>query len=120
MDTSIPEKLKPADNQPLSINEQNHLLKQLPEWTIVDNKNINQLQRLFNFRNFVDALGFTNHVAELAEQADHHPTLTTEWGKVTVTWWTHRIKGLHLNDFVMARRTDQAYVSMQESKAGDA
>ncbi len=113
MDNSIPDKLKSADNQALAINEQNSLLKQLPEWTIVDNNNVNQLQRLFSFRNFVDAIEFTNRVAELAEQADHHPSLITEWGKVTVIWWTHRIKGLHLNDFVMANRTDQAYNEQQ-------
>ncbi len=116
MDNLIPDNLKSADNHALSINEQNSLLKQLPEWTIIDNHNVNQLQRLFSFRNFVDALEFTNRVAELAEQADHHPALLTEWGKVTVTWWTHRIRGLHINDFIMAGRTDQAY-NKQPKKA---
>jgi len=42
----------------------------------------------------------------IAEQQGHHPVLTTTWGRVTVTWWTHKIKGLHQNDFIMAAKTD--------------
>jgi 4a-hydroxytetrahydrobiopterin dehydratase len=47
--------------------------------------------------------------AELAEEEAHHPTLLTEWGRTTVTWWTHKIKGLHRNDFVMAAKADELY-----------
>jgi 4a-hydroxytetrahydrobiopterin dehydratase len=54
-------------------------------------------------------LEFTNQVGELAEKEDHHPTILTEWGKVTVTWWTHVVKGLHLNDFISAAKTDQIF-----------
>jgi 4a-hydroxytetrahydrobiopterin dehydratase len=57
----------------------------------------------------VEALDFTNRVGELAEQQGHHPAIITEWGKVTVTWWTHKIKGLHRNDFIMAAKTDRLY-----------
>ena len=69
------------------------------------------LERVFKWKNFVQALAFTNRVGELAEEEGHHPALLTEWGKVTVTWWTHKIKGLHRNDFIMAARTDQLYSS---------
>lgn len=113
MDNPIPDELHNLDNTAVSNDEQKRLLKQLPEWSIVDDKNINQLQRVFSFRDFTDAISFTNCIAELAEQADHHPAIITEWGKVTVKWWTHRIKGLHLNDFVMASRTDQVYDRLQ-------
>lgn len=82
---------------------------QLPDWEIVEVDAIKRLTRVFEFRNFVEALSFTNRVAELAEAENHHPALLTEWGKVTVTWWTHKIKGLHVNDFVMAAKTGSKY-----------
>jgi 4a-hydroxytetrahydrobiopterin dehydratase len=82
---------------------------QVPDWHVVEVNGIKRLERVFKFPNFVDALAFTNKVGELAESAGHHPALLTEWGKVTVTWWTHKIKGLHKNDFIMAAKTDEAY-----------
>jgi 4a-hydroxytetrahydrobiopterin dehydratase len=82
---------------------------QVPAWQIVEREGIQRLERTFTFPNFVDALSFTNKVGELAEAEGHHPAILTEWGKVTVTWWTHKIKGLHRNDFIMAARTDQLY-----------
>ena len=66
-----------------------------------------QLERAYAFRTFKHALVFTNAVGEIAETENHHPSLLTEWGKVTVTWWSHSIKGLHRYDFVMAARTDE-------------
>ncbi|MCC7353207.1 MAG: 4a-hydroxytetrahydrobiopterin dehydratase [Anaerolineae bacterium] len=82
---------------------------QVPGWQIVEVDAIKRLQRVFKFRNFAEALAFTNKVGEVAEAEDHHPALLTEWGKVTVTWWTHKIKGLHRNDFIMAAKTDRLY-----------
>jgi 4a-hydroxytetrahydrobiopterin dehydratase len=64
------------------------------------------LEREFKFKNFKQALAFANQVAELAEAEFHHPAILLEWGKVTVTWWTHAIKGLHKNDFICAAKTD--------------
>ncbi|MDI5934227.1 4a-hydroxytetrahydrobiopterin dehydratase [Halomonas kalidii] len=80
---------------------------QIPEWQIVERDGIMQLERVFAFRNFKQALDFTNRVGEIAEDAGHHPALLTEWGKVTVTWWSHEMKGLHKNDFILAARTDE-------------
>ena len=80
---------------------------QLPEWQIVERDGIKRLERVFTFKNFAQALAFTNKVGEIAEVEGHHPALVTEWGKVTVTWWTHVIRGLHRNDFIMAAKTDQ-------------
>lgn len=82
---------------------------QVPEWTILERNNIQQLERVFKFSDFKQALAFTQTVGELAEAEGHHPALLTEWGKVTVTWWTHTIKGLHRNDFIMAAKTDKLY-----------
>jgi len=92
--------------EPLAGEELERLRSQLPEWQIVEQAGVRRLHREFRFRNFVAALAFTNRVGELAETAGHHPALLTEWGRVTVQWWTHKIGGLHRNDFIMAARTD--------------
>lgn len=83
------------------------------DWSIVERDGVKQLERSFTFRNFAQALAFTDRVGALAEQQGHHPSILTEWGKVTVTWWTHKIKGLHRNDFIMAARTDRLYAAPQ-------
>lgn len=83
---------------------------QVPKWEIVEEEGILRLRRVFKFKNFAEALAFTNRVGELAEEEDHHPVIRTEWGKVTVTWWTHAIRGLHRNDFIMAAKTDKKYL----------
>jgi len=86
--------------------EMHTLLPQIPDWQVVEVSGVNRLVRAFKFKNFREALAFTNKVGELAEEEGHHPALLTEWGKVTISWWTHKIKGLHKNDFIMAARTD--------------
>lgn len=85
------------------------LKAQIPEWAVIEIDGIKRLERKFKFINFKEALEFTNRVGELAEAEDHHPALLTEWGSVTVTWWTHSVGGLHRNDFIMAARTDEIY-----------
>jgi 4a-hydroxytetrahydrobiopterin dehydratase len=85
------------------------LRPEAPDWEVVEREGILRLERLFKFKNFVQALEFTNRVGELAEAQGHHPAILTEWGTVTVTWWTHKIKGLHRNDFIMAAKTDMLY-----------
>ncbi|HSB73157.1 MAG TPA: 4a-hydroxytetrahydrobiopterin dehydratase [Candidatus Methylomirabilis sp.] len=82
---------------------------QVPDWTVTEREGIRRLERVFTFRDFRQALSFTNRVGEVAEAEGHHPALLTEWGRVTVTWWTHKIRGLHRNDFVMAAKTDRVY-----------
>lgn len=90
---------------------------QVPDWQMLERNGIPRLERLYRFKNFVEALAFTNRVGELAEAEDHHPAILTEWGRVTVTWWTHKIKGLHRNDFIMAARTDQLYAGAVNERA---
>ncbi len=85
------------------------LRREVPAWAVVEREGVPRLERTFSFRNFAEALRFTNRVGELAEEEGHHPALLTEWGKVTVAWWTHKIRGLHRNDFVMAAKTDRLY-----------
>ncbi len=81
------------------------LRAEIPHWNVVERDGIARLERVFRFGSFADALAFTNRVGALAESANHHPALTTEWGQVTVAWWTHSISGLHKNDFIMAAKT---------------
>jgi 4a-hydroxytetrahydrobiopterin dehydratase len=79
----------------------------IPDWEINEVNDVPRLERTFKLPNFVEALAFTNKVGELAEAEGHHPAILTEWGRVRVSWWTHKIKGLHRNDFIMAAKTDK-------------
>src|SRR5262245_23877816 len=81
--------------------------RQLQSWKVVDKDGIKILERSFEFEDFAQALEFSNKVGVIAEEEGHHPVLVTEWGKVTVSWWTHKINGLHKNDFIMASKTDE-------------
>ncbi len=85
---------------------------QVPEWRVIERDHIRHLERVFKVTDFKAALGFTLLVGSLAEVEGHHPALLTEWGKVTVTWWTHSIHGLHRNDFIMAAKTDAVYAAL--------
>lgn len=100
-----------ADAPKVSDNELRELLAKIPDWNTEVRDDVMQLEKTFVFKNFVKALEFTNQIGEIAEQEGHHPALLTEWGKVTVTWWSHKIHGLHRNDFIMAARTDQVYTA---------
>ena len=85
--------------------------KEVPEWDVVERDGIRRLERRFSFGDFKEALTFTNQVGQVAEDEGHHPAVLTEWGSVTVTWWTHKIRGLHRNDFVMAAKTDELHAN---------
>jgi len=89
--------------------EISELHPQVVDWQIVERNGIPLLQRVFKFKNFVEAIAFTNKIGVIAEEEDHHPLIITEWGRVTVQWWSHKIKGLHKNDFIMAAKTDEIF-----------
>ena len=92
--------------------EIDELRPQIPEWDLAEADGIKRLSRVFPFDDFAQALEFTGRVGEIAEAEAHHPALLTEWGRTTVSWWTHKIKGLHRNDFIMAAKTDALYQSV--------
>ena len=96
-----------ADAPPATAGDIAVWLPQLPGWKIVDRDGLRNLERIFKFKNFQQALAFTDQVGELAEEEGHHPDILTQWGKVTVWWSTHKIKNLHRNDFIMAAKTDE-------------
>lgn len=82
-------------------------MAEIPDWDLIKVHDIPRLRRAFKFKNFKEALAFTNVVGEIAEEEGHHPQILTEWGKVTVTTWTHAIKSLHRNDFILAAKIDE-------------
>lgn len=98
-----------GDEPNLTKPEIERMLPLVAEWRVVTVGNVPRLRRTFRFDDFLGALAFTQRVGELAEAQGHHPVLRTEWGQVRVDWWTHKISGLHNNDFVMAAKTDALY-----------
>ncbi|WP_299024860.1 4a-hydroxytetrahydrobiopterin dehydratase [uncultured Thermanaerothrix sp.] len=100
---------------PMNESEIAQMLPEVPGWEVLEIANQKRLQRTFKFPDFVAALEFTNRIGQIAEAEGHHPLMITEWGKVTVAWWTHAIGGLHRNDFIMAAKTNQIYAQMLAS-----
>lgn len=96
-----------SSSEGLSGEQISEFIEELSDWEVVEGDEFPILRARFAFENFAQALAFTNAVGELAEDVNHHPELTTEWGAVTVKWWTHAVRGLHVNDFILAARTSQ-------------
>ena len=105
-----------ADSPRVTDAEVAELSPLIPDWRLFDDDGVKKLQRVLKVKDFAQALELTNAIGGEAEAEGHHPALTTEWGRVTVTWWTHKIKGLHRNDFIMAARTDRVYAGSRESQ----
>ncbi len=98
-----------ADSPKVTQVEINNLLPEIPDWEITSEKDVPQLTRLFSFKGFSAPTDFTMAIASLAEEQGHHPRIILEWGKVSVSWWTHKIRNLHRNDFIMAKKTDDIF-----------
>lgn len=88
----------------LTLPEAEAFLLRTPGWSLLEAGR--RLVRRYPFPDFQTALDFVNRVGALAEREGHHPEMTLTWGAVTVAWWTHKIDGLHENDFIMAAKTD--------------
>jgi 4a-hydroxytetrahydrobiopterin dehydratase len=108
------------DSPRVTETEIQELKPQIPEWTLVEREGVQRLERVFRFTNFADALNFTNRVGALAEEEGHHPAILTEWGRVTVTLWTHKIRGLRERGGPIACATDwrRTKKTQSESKTG--
>ncbi len=102
-----------SSSSPLSPSEIEALLVSVKDWKLRTVEGTAQIFRHFGFKDFQSALDFANEIGSLAESANHHPSITVEWGAVEISWWTHSIAGLFINDFIMAARCDETY-----SKAG--
>ncbi len=105
-----------ADTPRLGTREVGNLLIELPGWVTHVKRGELRLEKSFPFKDFAQAMAFSNRLAQLAEQEDHHPAILTEWGKVTVTWWTHKIKGLSMNDIIMAAKTETLLSASENAK----
>lgn len=92
---------------PLDLEQAQTLLAQAPGWSLTHDGT--RLERRFTFKNFAAALEFVNQVGAIAEQQGHHPDICFGWGYATVEFYTHKIGGLHENDFVMAAKVNQVY-----------
>jgi len=98
-----------ADAPRISDADLKRLMSEIPDWEIIVVDGIMQLQREFKFPDFARAMAFSNRVGDLAEAAGHHPAILTEWGSVKVNWWSHKIRGLHKTDLILAARTDKVH-----------
>lgn len=97
------------ESKALSYAEAQKLLPEVRDWIVVSDAGILQLRKVFKFSSYEKCVKFVNALANIAEQHNHHPQILLEWGKVTVSWWTHTVEGLLPNDFFMAKRTDDIH-----------
>ena len=84
-------------------------IKVIPKWEIIQEDRIDKLKRSFKTKDYVETIKYVNAIADIANSEGHHPILLVEFNVVTVWWWTHKIKGLHRNDFIMAAKTDEIF-----------
>ena len=82
---------------------------EVADWELNEIDGVKHLQRTFKIKGFAGAMQFATIVGNEAEKEGHHPRITFEWGRVMVDWWTHKIRGLHRNDFVMAAKTNDLF-----------
>jgi 4a-hydroxytetrahydrobiopterin dehydratase len=98
------------DAEKITQEEQDYMMSVLTDWTIITDEAMKKVQRVYSFKDFKQAISFSNKVGDLAEKHNHHPAILTEWGKVTVTWWSHGIGALTLKDLDMAGGCDNLFV----------
>ena len=96
-----------GETLPMSNEEANTLLNEITGWSLLDG----HLYKEFKFKDFMEAVGFVNKLAEIAEKEDHHPNITIQYNKVTIDLWTHAINGLSENDFILAAKMDHIRLS---------
>jgi 4a-hydroxytetrahydrobiopterin dehydratase len=92
---------------PLTRDEAESHRHQTPDWQILDDPQ--RIERTFKFKDFAQAFAFVQQAADLAEAEGHHPDITFGWGYATVSLYTHKIKGLHENDFIVAAKLDRIF-----------
>lgn len=97
------------DSFPVTAEQTSQFRLQIPDWQVVTEDGIPRLKRAFKFSAYTAALDFTHRVGLMAEREGHHPRIVLEWGRAEVTWWTHDIRNLHVNDFICAAKTDAEF-----------
>jgi 4a-hydroxytetrahydrobiopterin dehydratase len=100
-----------TDTPALTEAEQKELWLETPMWEIVEEDGGKRIRRTFELPAYAQSVSFAMRVARLAEEANHHPTITLKYREVTVEWYTHTLNDVHRNDFIMAAKSDMAYLS---------
>lgn len=118
METLAQERCVPCtgDVPAVSSAEMDELRLSTPMWNVAEEAGVNRLRRTFEFDKYTDGLIFATRVGRMAQEQDHHPTITIRYKKVDLEWYTHAIKGLHRNDFVMAAKSDEAYLNLLDEE----
>lgn len=93
--------------QKLTSEQSKEYLKELKGWHVVQDDNELKLFKKFELKNFEETMELVNKVASLAQQNGHHPIMLVEFRTLSIWWWTHKIGGLHENDFIMAAKVDE-------------
>lgn len=81
----------------------------IPDWELIFEDGVDKLKRIYKTKNYGETLSLVNKIADLAEEVDHHPVMLFEFRQLTVYWWSHEMSGLHVNDFILSARCDEAY-----------
>lgn len=100
--------LSKKGDPPMMADEAALLLQEVPGWSITSENGADKLVREYRFKDYLMIVDLCAKIGNMAEQVNHHPVMLVEWGKLTVTWWTHVTGGLHRNDFIMAARCNRA------------
>ncbi len=101
-------------DSPLTEDQTDIYMKVLPDWKIIFQEGIPHLEKSYLFDDFSGAIEFANKIADLAEEANHHPDILISWGTCKINWWTFDYKRLHENDFIMAARTEMLFQSQAD------
>jgi 4a-hydroxytetrahydrobiopterin dehydratase len=96
---------------------EDELFRELSQWELERNAT-HRLTKQFSFSTFMEAVGFVNSIAILAEDENHHPSMRIDYRKVTIELTTHAVNGLSENDFIMAAKIDRIYAVVREPVTG--
>jgi 4a-hydroxytetrahydrobiopterin dehydratase len=83
-------------------------------WTVIENEGEKGIGKRYAFNDFAAPLEFAKRVGHAAEEENHHPSIFFAWGRALLSWRTHKVKGLSLNDFIMAAKTDEIYTQLKK------
>jgi 4a-hydroxytetrahydrobiopterin dehydratase len=89
-----------------------HYLKSLMYWELIEEEGIQKICRDYSTKSYPKTMNFVNSIADISTKEGHHPAIFFEYDHVTVIWWTHKIEGLHINDFIMAAKSDVCYLEL--------
>jgi 4a-hydroxytetrahydrobiopterin dehydratase len=91
---------------PMNLEQAHDLLAQVPRWELLDGEPL-KIHRSWKFKDFVEAMEFVNKVSEIAEAENHHPNISIAYNRVRLELWTHAVKGLTVNDFILAAKINE-------------